>query len=171
VITAAAAFAAALGYFNVWIVLALAVAGDLIADFVYYGIGYFGRVAMVEKYGHKVGLTKERMEKLEHMIKTHPKKTMVAIKLAPLLPTPGLMMVGATRMSLRQYATMAFVITLPKAILFMSLGYFFGQAYDSISHYVENGEYFILIAIVIVVGVYYAYKNLAARISMRLEAI
>lgn len=171
VITAAAAFAAALGYFNVWIVLLLAVLGDLSADVVYYGIGYFGRVAFVEKYGHHVGLTKTRMEHLERLIHTHPKKTMAAIKLAPLLPVPGLMMIGATRMSFRQFGAMAFVITLPKVLLFMGLGYYFGRAYGSVSRYLENGQYFILVAVVVIVAAFYVYKKIAARISLRLEPI
>lgn len=107
IITAAAGFAAALGYFNPLIVFLLAIAGDLVADFVYYAIGYVSRATFVERYGHRVGLTKERMLRLETLIKKHPKKTMVAIKLSPLLPTPGLMMMGAVRMSLEQFTEMA----------------------------------------------------------------
>lgn len=171
VITAAAAFAAALGYFNFWIVLVLAVAGDLVGDFIYYGVGYFSRIAVVEKYGHHVGITKERMEKLERLIKTHPKKTMVAIKLSPFLPTPGLMMMGAVRMSLEQFSEMAILVTLPKAILFTALGYYFGRAYDTIAHYIQNGEYFILVAIIAIVLVYHLYKKLGSAISVRLEKI
>jgi membrane-associated protein len=171
VVTAAAAFAAALGYFNIWIVFIFAIMGDLAADMVYYGIGYFGRVAFVEKYGHHIGITKQHMERLEHLIHTHPKKTMVAVKLAPMLPVPGLMMIGATRMSFKRFSTMAFVITLPKVLIFMALGYYFGRAYDSISHYIENGQYFIVIALVVIVAAFYIYKKVTARISLQLEAI
>ncbi len=171
VVTAAAAFAAALGYFNPWIVFVLAIAGDLLADMVYYGIGYFGRVHFVEKYGHHVGITTARMEHLERLIHTHPKKTMAAVKLAPMLPVPGLMMIGASRMSFKKFSAIAFVITIPKALLFMALGYYFGRAYDSISRVVEGGQYFIIVALVVIVAAFYAYKKVAATISVRLEAI
>ncbi len=171
VVTAAAAFAAALGYFNPWIVLVLAILGDLLADFAYYAIGYFGRVHFVEKYGHHIGITQPRMERLERLIATHPKKTLAAVKLAPLLPVPGLMMIGAARMPFRKFSAIAFVITLPKALLFMALGYWFGRAYDSISRAVENGQYFIIVALIVIVAAFYVYKKVAAGISMRLEAI
>jgi membrane protein DedA with SNARE-associated domain len=171
VITAAAGFAAALGYFNFWIVLALAVAGDLIGDFIYYAIGYMSRVTFVEKYGVRFGITKARMKKLEGLIKAHPKKTMVAIKLSPFLPTPGLMMMGAVRMSLEQFSEMALAVTIPKAILFTALGFYFGRAYDTIAHYIQNGEYFIVIAIVVLLVVYYLYKKAGSAISLRLERI
>ncbi|MDE2018733.1 MAG: VTT domain-containing protein [Patescibacteria group bacterium] len=171
VITSAAAFAAALGYFNIFIIFILSVLGDLVGDYIYYAIGYLGRVHFVEKYGHKIGLTRERMKKMEHLLRNHPKKTLAAIKLSPLLPAPGLMMVGAAKMPVSDYTWMTFIVALPKTLLFMALGYYFGRAYDSISHYLENGQYFILFAIVVVIAVFYAYKKIAAKLSMRLEVI
>jgi membrane protein DedA with SNARE-associated domain len=74
VITAAAAFGVALGYFNIFIVFGLSVAGELVGDFIYYGIGYFGRVRFVERYGHHIGLTERRLKHMERLIKKHPKK-------------------------------------------------------------------------------------------------
>lgn len=171
VITSAAAFAAALGYFNIFVVLILSVLGDLVGDFAYYAVGYFGRVAFVEKYGHKVGLTKQRMEHMERLIKEHPKKTLAAIKLAPMLPAPGLMMIGAVKMPFSRYSWMTFLVALPKTILFMLLGFYFGRAYDALSATLQNGEYFILIALVLIVGAFYAYKKLSASLSVRLETI
>lgn len=171
IITSAAAFAAALGYFNIFIVIVLSIAGDLAGDYIYYGIGYFGRVQFVEKYGHKVGLTKTRLKHMERLIKTHPKKTLTAIKLAPLLPAPGLMMIGASRMPMRRYTWLTLLVALPKTLLFVALGYYFGDAYGHISQIFANGEYFILAAVVATVVIFYGYKRLSAQISNRLEAI
>lgn len=171
IISAAAAFAAALGYFNIFIVFALSVLGDLVGDFAYYGIGYFGRISLVEKYGAKVGLTAERMAKMEDLIKTHPKKTIAAIKLAPMIPAPGLMMIGAIRMSFKNYAIMTLLVTLPKTIIFVLIGYYFGAAYDSFARYLQNGEYFVIAAIIITIAAYYLYKKLSERISLRLEKV
>ena len=171
VITSAAAFATALGYFNIFVVILLSIAGDLVGDYIYYGIGYYGRVRFVEKYGHKIGLTQARLKHMEHLINTHPKKTLTAIKLAPLLPAPGLMMIGASRMPLKRYTWLTFLVALPKTLLFFALGYYFGAAYDRFSAVFQNGEYFILAAVAVTVIVFYGYKQLSARLSARLEAI
>jgi membrane protein DedA with SNARE-associated domain len=171
VITSAAAFAAALGYFNIFIVFLLSIAGDLVGDYIYYAIGYFGRVRFVEKYGHHVGLTEKRLKHMERLIKKHPKKTLAAIKLAPLLPAPGLMMIGATHMPMRRYTVMTFLVALPKTLLFMLLGYYFGSAYDRFASIFQNGEYFILIAVGLTVVVFYGYQKLSAVLSTRLETI
>lgn len=170
-ITAAASFAAALGYFNIWAVFLLAILGDLAADVAYYAIGYFSRVAVIEKYGHRLGITQARMKKLEGLLKTHPKKTIVVLKLIPGLATPGLMMVGATRMNIARFASMCVGIILPKVLIFMFLGYYFGHAYDSISKYVQNGEYFIIFSIIFLVVAYYGYSKLTGIFARRLETI
>ncbi len=171
IVTAAAAFAAAVGYFNIFTVFALAVLADLVGNVVYYYIGYFGRVKIVLKYGHHVGLTEGRLKRMERLIKKHPKKTVTAIKLTPLLATPGLMMIGATRMPVVRYSTLAFFVALPKVILFIFLGYYFGHAYDRFSQIFENSEYVILFAVAFTVIAFYAYKKIAAAIANRLEAI
>ena len=170
IITSAAAFGAALGYFNIWIVLTLALLGDVVADLGYYAIGYFSRITIIEKYGHRFGLSRERMKKLERLLHTHPTKTLLFIKLAPVLPTPGLMIVGTMKMPLWKYLSLSALITLPKVLLFMALGYYFGTAYDTIAHYAEAGDYFIIVAIAIIVAVYWAYQKESSALSMRLQA-
>lgn len=171
IITSAAAFAAALGYFNIFTVFILSIAGDLVGDYIYYAVGYLGRVHFVERYGHHVGLTKKRLKHMEWLIKTHPKKTLAAIKLAPLLPAPGLMMIGASRMPVSRYTWLTLIVALPKTLLFMILGYYFGTAYDRFSSIFEHGAYFMLIAVIAIILVFYGYKKLSAVISLRLEAI
>jgi membrane protein DedA with SNARE-associated domain len=171
IITSAAAFAAALGYFNIFAIFLISIAGDLVGDYIYYGIGYFGRVQLVERYGHRVGLTAKRLKHMERLIKLHPKKTLAAIKLAPLLPAPGLMMIGASRMSVQRYTWLTFVVALPKTLLFMALGYYFGAAYDRFAAVFQNGEYFLLIAIAATIIIFYGYNKLSAVVSTRLETI
>lgn len=171
IITAAAAFGAALGFFNIWIILILAILGDLVADLIYYAIGYFSRVTFIEKFGHRFGLSRERMQKLEHLLHTHPTKTLLFIKLAPVLPTPGLMLVGTMRMPLPKYTTLSSIIILPKVLLFAALGYYFGSAYDAISRYAQAGEYFIVVALAVVVGVYWLYQKGSATLAARLQTV
>ncbi len=171
VIISAAAFASALGYFNVWIVFAIAVFGELIMDLVLYAIGYFSRIAVIERYGHHFGLSSQKIERLEKLIRTHPAKTLTAIKLAPLLPVPGLMLVGSMHMSIRKFSIINFVVAFVRAVIFIIIGYYFGQIYDSVSGYVKNIAYAIIAGIVIVSAIYYIYKKTLVKISDKLEEI
>jgi len=171
VIISAAAFAAALGYFDIWVVFAIAVFGELAVDLALYAIGYFSRITFIEKYGHYFGLSKEKMENLEKLIKSHPGKTLTAIKLAPILPVPGLMTIGSMHMSVKKFTIINFVIALIRAAIFMTIGYYFGQVYDSLSRYIKNAEYILLAGIIVVLGIFYAYKKATEKIYKKLEKI
>ena len=113
--TAAAGFASALGYFDPFIVLLLSILGDLVPDSIYYSLGYFGRGPMVEKAIHYFGLTKERVLRIENLLKEHFGKTMVVLKLTPIVPTLGFILVG--------YLKLSFLKLTDKLILGRSVNY------------------------------------------------
>lgn len=169
IVTAAAAFAVALGYFNLFAIFGLSLAGDLVADVIYYAIGYWGRITLVERFGHYFGLTHERIMRMESLMRDHAIKTLIALKLTPVLPTPGLMIVGATKMDLKKFATISILITLPKSIVFMIIGYYFGQEYDKYSAYVKSSGYVILAIAVVVIIANYLWIKSSARIGRAIE--
>ncbi len=171
VVTAAAAFAVALGYFNLVIVFILALLGDLVADIIYYFIGYASRITIVDKIGHRFGLTEKRIKRIEHLAKQHSWKTLLVLKLTPFIPTPGLIIVGTTKMPLRRFTFYSLAITLPKTILFMLVGYYFGKSYDMLSRYFKNGFFAVLIAAVIILAIYYAYQKITAALAEKIEKV
>lgn len=170
-VTAAAAFASALGYFNVVAVFALSVLADLVADGLYYAIGFWGRVSLVEKYGKYFGITKKRIERLENLLHKNAWKTLIAIKITPGLPTPGLIIAGGTKFPLRQFITISLIITLPKSLLFVLLGYYSGRVHliaDKTFHYSQYAIF--LIFVVIVLGSY-IYQKVSKIIAERIEKL
>jgi membrane protein DedA with SNARE-associated domain len=88
-----------------------------------------------------------------------------------MLPAPGLMMIGAVRMPVARYTWMTLLVALPKTLLFMIMGYYFGNAYDRFSSLLENSQYIILIAVGLTVIAFYGYKKISSMISTRLETI
>jgi len=171
IVTAAAAFAASLGYLNVWAVLLLAVLADLTADTSFYLLGHFTRAGVLEKRGSRIGFTPERLKKLEHLLHTHPIKTILALKLIPGAAVVGLPLVGVARVPIHKYFSICLAFIFPSALLFTSLGYFFGRAYVTITAYLQHAEYFMLFAVVALLGVYYLYKKVTAYLASRLEPI
>lgn len=171
VIISAASFAAALGYFDIRVVFAIAVFGEFAVDLLLYAVGYFTRIAVVEKYGHYFGLSKDKMGNMEKMVHSHPIKTLIAIKLAPILPVPGLIIVGSMHMSLKKFTLINFLIALIRAVIFITAGYYFGQVYDSFSRYIKNAEYILLAGIAVVIAIFYVYKKITEKISTKIGKI
>ncbi|MEI7890409.1 MAG: VTT domain-containing protein [bacterium] len=162
-VTAAATFAATLGFFNPVVVLILSLLGDIIPDSVYYGLGRWKGLGFVSRFGHKFGLTKSRMEHLRKGIHLHGGKTVAILKYTPVLSTPGLMLVGALKMKWWKYFCFVLLVTFQKTLTFMVLGYFFGRVYD-IGKYIKYGAlvpFFIIVA-------YFSFAFIYKKISKRL---
>ena len=170
IIASAAAFAAVSGYFNLFYIFILSLLGDAIGDTIYYAMGYWGRMKLVERFGHKFGLSKERLEKIDKLLNNHPVKTLLALKLNPITPAPGLMLVGSTKMPLRKFIATSLSITLPKSIFFIAMGYYFGNLYDLIAYYGNYGFAVIFIIILAVVA-FRVYKKISCRIADKIEKI
>ena len=169
-VTAAATFASTLGFFNPVVVFVLSILGDVLPDVLFYGIGRWKGLEFVTKFGHKFGMTKERIESLEKTIKNHSGKTITVLKYTPVLAAPGLMLVGAMKMKWLRYLWFVFIVTLQKTLTFMLLGYFFGQAYG-IGKYIKYGAILPFIFIIIYFVLAFIYKRISARIVNKIEKI
>lgn len=171
IITSAAAFAVALGYFDLTAVFFLSLAGDLVADLIYYAIGYVGRKGLAERWGHKVGLTTARMEHMERLLTQHTVKTIVVLKLTPVLPTPGLMLTGAMRIPVKKFTIICLLITLPKTIIFMLLGYYSGYLFHSSSSLVRHADWVLFGIGALLVLASIVNNKLSAKIGKKIERI
>lgn len=165
VITAAATFVVALGYFSLPLVFLFSVLGDLIADIIFYAIGYTGRLALIERIAPKLGLSIARIHKLEKQLHTHSGKTIAAIKLNPITPMPGLMLIGALRLPLRRFMLVCLLITMPKTILFMLVGYYFGTFYDTFVTKLNNVPLTIGIILVVAIIFFFLFRKFSVQIS------
>ncbi len=170
VVTAAAAFAAALHYMNVWIVLLISILANLIPDLVYYAIGYWGRERFINRYGHYIGITPARIATTEKLAEQHSGKSLFMIKMIPLLATPGLILVGATKMDIKKYAFWSIIIIVPTSLLYLIIGYYFGAAYVTIDHYLNLGGYVIAAAIVIVIVIVYLQRKYFSLLGKEIES-
>lgn len=160
IITTAAAFAASLGYFNVWIILLLSFLGDAVGDILAYTIGYFSRRKLVEKYGHFFGINGNVLAKVDSHFKNHLGKTMFLIKMSSVLSVPGLMMAGASRVPLKKYTFWSVVFIIPRAVFFVILGYFFGVFAKSVLHYYNNIGYYFIALVIGIILIYWIGKKI-----------
>jgi len=163
----AAAFAAALGYLNVYVIFSLAFFGEMAVDLALYLIGRASRVGVVERFGHYFGLTNERILKLEKMLHRHSWKAMLIIKYSPIIPIPGFVITGAVKLPFKKFFYILFALSLPKAIFFTVIGYFFGRAYDSLAKYFYYGQYLIIAVIILFIIINYLFARFSKRISRK----
>lgn len=164
----AASFAASLGYLSLPVIFGLAILGDVIGDVGCYVFGYFSRITVINRFGHYFGVTPNRMARLKALLERHPVKILTAIKISPIVPVPGLIVAGSSHMAPRTFISSILIIILPKTIVFIVIGFFFGGIYEQIRVYL-NSAYTAVIISIALVGAYYAYRRISARIATELE--
>lgn len=159
--TTAAAFAVALGYFNPLAVFALSILGDIVADAVYYMLGYFSRISFIARLANRLGFTPRRVDKMDKLVHRHATSTIVALKLTPLVAAPGFILVGFIRFNFVRFLLICLIVSLVKTTLFMTIGYFFGKLFASL----PDGNYILAGLLFCLLILYFVYQKLFAWLS------
>ncbi|MCJ7471992.1 MAG: VTT domain-containing protein, partial [Actinobacteria bacterium] len=132
------------------------VIADLLADIMWYFVGYLGKEKIIDRWGRFIGLTHERFRKLERLknkFKTHQGKILFTAKITHAVGFPILIAAGIFKIDFKKYILFNFFAALPKTLILMMLGYYFGEARETIARYLGYstivGIFFFIFALVI----------------------
>jgi len=153
IITVIAGFLVSIGVFNFFITYVIVVVGDVAGDVMWYFVGKSGRKRFLSKYGKFFGVSEVRIQKLEHFFGKHTKKTLVFGKFTQAFGFPILLAAGAARVNLRTFIFTNLFASIPKCLILLFAGFYFGQAYVQINDYLNIGSVVVLITgLVLVLG-------------------
>jgi membrane-associated protein len=169
--TIAAGVATGFGYYNLYIIILIAIAGDITGDIICYFIGYKSRNLILDRHGHLLGLTKEKIEKIGQTLHKHFIKTMLVIKLSPFIAVPGLIAIGASRVPIKKFVGMSLFVTAPKSIFFVLLGFYSIKTYIHLTTIVKDGSYILGGIIVLMLGIYIIYKKTTSHFAQKANII
>jgi membrane protein DedA with SNARE-associated domain len=165
IITIIAGFLSSLKVLNPIIVYIVVVAADITGDFIYYAIGRWGRESFINKWGKYIGLSAEKVKKLEVYFEKHTKKTLIFGKLSHAVGAPILVAAGIVKLPFWEFIWFNFWATLPKSFIFLMIGFYFGQAYVKLSKYLDYFTIGVLILVVVALLSYYGYCKLKLRFN------
>lgn len=160
IITAVAAYASSLGYFNIWMIFLISVLGNLIPDILFYWIGRSSRVKSVEFFINKYFLSENSVKSMEKNLHLHFGKTFLVTKLCPMLPIPGILLSGFIRISFLRFIIVDIFFNLLYSVIFIIIGYIFGFAINNIFKYFKIGQYSFLGILVLVAFVYFIISRI-----------
>ena len=133
-VTMIAGAACAAGFLSFPLAYLIVASGDLTADTLYYSLGRWGREKLILRYGKYIGLTVEGVEKLEERFKDHGGRLLFIGKISHGIGAAFLVAAGLARMPFRKYFPLNIAATLPKSLLFLLIGYYFGQGITKASN-------------------------------------
>ena len=153
-------FLVKLGYFSPVPAFFLLLLGDLVGDFAYYGIGYFGFDRLIHRYGRFLHVTDELLEKVEKIFKKHDGKILLISKMTMGcgLALPILITAGTVKVSLKKYGLYNLAGSAIRTLFVMSLGYIFGNAYQVLEGIA--GAVFLIMAVVLVSLIFYGAHHI-----------
>jgi membrane protein DedA with SNARE-associated domain len=165
-----AAFSASLGVFNFWIILFLAILGNVVGDLIYYIFGRFGKTGFIGRYVKKI-YEHEKVSKLKEYLKNNPGRTIAIIKLTPGLPTPGLILAGVIDMPIVYFLFYSILFSIASASLFTILGFYSGVAFNTIYQNFNYGLLLITLTVFIIFGIWMLLKYLSKKAVRKIENI
>lgn len=133
--TVIGAFLASRGLLDVALVYAVAVSGDLIGDLLFYGVGRSDRLASLVSRSTFIERRRRQVEVLIGRFRAHAGGTLLFGKLTHAAGFLVLLAAGAARVPITTFLWYNLLGTLPKAAVFVMIGYFAGAAYAQINAY------------------------------------
>jgi membrane protein DedA with SNARE-associated domain len=132
----AAGFFAALGHFNIALVMVIACLGAVLGDNAGYFIGRkLGRATLL-RYGRFVGLTPKRLAAFETFFENHGNKTILVARFITGLRVFAALLAGAARMQWRTFALYNFLGAVLWSIAITLAGYFFGHSWHLLERWI-----------------------------------
>jgi membrane protein DedA with SNARE-associated domain len=153
IVTVIGAFLASQGYLSLVAVYLVVVAADIIGDVLFYLLGRYGKPLLLDRWGHRIGITPDRLLRLEEHFDQHGGKTLLIAKVTHSLGFAALLAAGASRMPFGAFIWYNVIGTLPKSLFFLLVGYLLGYAYLQIDSYIVG--YSLLVVVVAAIAVFY----------------
>lgn len=130
------AFLASQGLLDIRNVYLIAVSADLVGDLLLYGLGRSGRLPRSMTGDRGSPPNQLVFSALLDRFRAQPGRVLVSAKLTHAAGLLVLLAAGVARIPLKKFLWFNFIATLPKAAIFVVLGYFAGAAYTRIDHYI-----------------------------------
>lgn len=126
---------------------------NLVGSWIAYALGYYGRVDILEKHGHKVFIKKHHIEWADRWFERHGDATVFFTRMLPIIRTFISLPAGVARMPFWRFSALTLAGCIPWVLMLTFIG---KQAGDNWESWKDSLHYFdYAVAAAIVVGVIY----------------
>lgn len=139
IVTVLVGYLVAQGKFEFFPAYVVLIAGDLSGDSLYYWLGRLAHHPNIVGVRNWFGLNNERIAWIAQRFERVNGRAILLGKILHGLGGAVLVAAGLTNMLFWKFFWYNVIGTLPKTLIFMLLGFFFGAAYETINHYLKLG--------------------------------
>jgi membrane protein DedA with SNARE-associated domain len=148
-----AGFNVAEGEYSLFAAVTAGVLGNLVGSWIAYGVGYMGRVDILEKHGKKLHVKKSHLEWADRWFERHGDATVFFTRMLPIIRTFISLPAGVARMPFWRFTVLTVLGCVPWVLMLTIIGREAGERWEDWKDYLHYVDY--AVAAAIVMGIIY----------------
>jgi membrane protein DedA with SNARE-associated domain len=125
---------------------------NLVGSWVAYAVGYYGRVDLIEKYGHRLFIKPHHLHAADRWFERHGDATVFFTRMLPIIRTFISLPAGVARMPFIRFSVLTFAGCVPWVFMLAFIGQQVGENWEEFKGSLEYFDYFVAACIVAGIG-------------------
>lgn len=169
IVTIVAGFLVSLGFMDFIPTYLTVISGDLAGDFLYYSAGRWWLNKAYKGIVRFFGINMKIVRKLETSIKKNKGPFLFLGKLSHAIGGIILFAAGSAEIPIRDFLTFNFLATLPKSLILIAVGYYFGSTVSNFKKYVDFTVLGLFVLTLVLIGLYFGVTYISNKYLKKLE--
>jgi len=144
-----AGFNVANGEYSLFAATAAGVAGNVVGSWIAYGVGYFGRVDLIEKHGRKVFIKPHHLRWADDWFARYGDATIFFSRMLPIIRTFISLPAGVARMPFWRFTILTVLGCTPWVFMLAFIGKQAGENWENWKEHLHYVDYVVIAAVVI----------------------
>ena len=147
-----AGFNAAEGEYSLFAITATGSVANLVGSWLAYGIGYAGRVDLLEKHGRKLHVSRKHLDWADRWFERHGDATVFFTRMLPIIRTFISLPAGVARMPFWRFSVLTLAGCIPWVLMLGFIGQQAGDRWEGWKDSLHYVDYVLLATIVVGAG-------------------
>lgn len=169
VVTIIAGFLVSLGFMDFIPTYLTIVSGDLAGDFLYYSAGRWWLNKAYKGVLKFFNINLKVVGKLEKAVKKNKGPFLFFGKLSHAISGVILFAAGSAEIPIKEFMWFNFLATLPKSLILLAVGYYFGSTVSNFKKYVDFTVLGLFALTIILIGLYFGVTYFSNKFIKKLE--
>jgi membrane protein DedA with SNARE-associated domain len=164
-----AGFNVATHHYSLLEITVVGVAGNLVGSWIAYGVGYFGRLELVERHGKALHISSRQMQRADRWFERYGDITVLVARVLPVVRTFISLPAGAARMPFWRFSAFTAIGCIPWVFALGWVGLLTKNNWHSVKDALSYVDYVVVLAVVVGI-IYLAIRRRRDRASGEPEA-
>lgn len=169
VVTIIAGFLVSLGFMDFVPTYLTVITGDIAGDFLYYSAGRWWLNKAYKKVLNFFNIKLSFLHKMEEALRKNKGPFLFFGKLSHAIGGIILFAAGSAGIPLKDFLWFNFLATLPKSLILLAVGFYFGSTVSNFKRYVDFTVLGLFVFTLLLIGVYYAVTYFSNKYINKLE--